>query len=948
MPSAMALVLLSAGLAQAQPITATVPWVASQPQVPHDIISGQAMTLRGAEVPAQEGGARIATTYTWAFGDGTANAAGNVGNGRIINVSHTYNGAVGTPFTARLTLCDAQNRCSSADYPMVIRQNNLEARVNIAIEKGLAYLHASQSAAGLVSANGGAAYGSQQTAHASACNAFFAHGHTETIDRLTDPYVDTSRACLRVVFTHLSSVNIGQQTLGNPDTNGNGLGITNTGGQNIYQPGALMDAIVASGRPDADVTTGDFAAAQIDGGQYTYRDVVNDMLDAYAWGQMDPAVGDNRRGSWHYTLNANSHSDNSSSQWAAIGMIPAEREWGLTIPQFVKTENIFAQAQMKVGSAYGYSAENGCIWGCAATTPSGMVQLVMDGVNPGDARFDDAAVWVADNWGGNENPGSSLMLGYTYALFAGVKAFRLAVPPVDIVRRSNGTNLDWYNDPVVGVAQISVSRQNANGSFYSRNYSPNMDGLATQWHLLMLAPSLFAQAPKAVGVANPNQAAINQEVVFDHSGSFHLSADEEIVLYEWDFDDDGEFDFNTNDPNAQPTFRYNPAIDETPRTYTATLRVTDGQNPPLSNSANVQIVVDTGNVAPVARITPRPLAVGLNTDLAVSGATSTDPNAGAPLNDRIVLYEWDFDDSNGLVQFVAGGVDATARFGGECGIVRRIALRVTDTLGETHVAFADVDITCDEPPVARVDPQELRIDEGQTGVVDGSTSSDAEGPIAGYAWNCDAGIPVQALGDGSVLQVDARELDAPPDGLTFNCVLTVADTADQEGSTNFLIRVLNVDSDNDGVDDGSDNCPAIVNANQLDTDDDGLGDVCDDDDDNDGVTDGDDNCRLIVNANQADNDADDVGDVCDNDDDNDGVVDDADNCPLVGNANQADNDNDGQGDACDNDDDNDGVVDGNDNCQFVRNPDQRDTDGDGLGDACDPDDDNDGVNDGND
>ena len=53
------------------------------------------------------------------------------------------------------------------------------------------------------------------------------------------------------------------------------------------------------------------------------------------------------------------------------------------------------------------------------------------------------------------------------------------------------------------------------------------------------------------------------------------------------------------------------------------------------------------------------------------------------------------------------------------------------------------------------------------------------------------------------------------------------------------------------TDDGSDNCPLIANADQLDTDSDGTGDACDTDDDGDGDNDGSDNCPLIANARSA-------------------------------------------------------------------------------------------------
>jgi hypothetical protein len=45
------------------------------------------------------------------------------------------------------------------------------------------------------------------------------------------------------------------------------------------------------------------------------------------------------------------------------------------------------------------------------------------------------------------------------------------------------------------------------------------------------------------------------------------------------------------------------------------------------------------------------------------------------------------------------------------------------------------------------------------------------------------------------------------------------------------------DDDNDGVGNNGDNCPAVANVDQKDTDIDGVGDLCDSDDDNDGLSD---------------------------------------------------------------------------------------------------------------
>ena len=128
------------GLA-ANPVVKTVPWVSGSPLIPHDTYAGKQITLKGTtDVQNAPWG------WTWDFGDGTATASGTVGNRYVIEATHVYGGAVGTVYTARLTVRNsATGESSSKEYYVKVENNELQVQANIAIDEGLWYLHKTQT-----------------------------------------------------------------------------------------------------------------------------------------------------------------------------------------------------------------------------------------------------------------------------------------------------------------------------------------------------------------------------------------------------------------------------------------------------------------------------------------------------------------------------------------------------------------------------------------------------------------------------------------------------------------------------------------------------------------------------------------------------------------------------------------------------------------------------------
>ncbi len=222
-------------------------------------------------------------------------------------------------------------------------------------------------------------------------------------------------------------------------------------------------------------------------------------------------------------------------------------------------------------------------------------------------------------------------------------------------------------------------------------------------------------------------------------------------------------------------------------------------------------------------------------------------------------------------------------------------------------------------------------------ITDGEEAGDAD-PETGL-------IDTDTDGTADVYDADS-DADGVPDIEEAGDRDLATDAADSDGDGTPDFREQ--DSDDDGLLDAVDNCRGTPNLDQIDVDNDDVGDACDllIDADGDQIDDAVDLCPGLYDPAQGDGDADGNGDACDDDNDGDQVADALDNCPDDTNPEQADTDGDGRGDVCDTfqaDRDDDGIPDAIDLCPLTPDPDQLDTDGDGLGDACDGDLNGDGV-----
>jgi PKD repeat protein len=682
------------------PTPITVPWhgVATQS---HQVFSGGKLVLQGVAIYPGNIPAEL-TSATWDPGDGSGPQAVSVANGLALELEHTYSGAPETPYTAVLTITFANGATRSDNFKVIIKTKTLDVEANMAIDKGLWYLHKTAHPTPVDGTIRGAYWtaGSSDVAGtASTVQAFEINNHREVGDRTEDPYVDDVARGLAWLTTQITPVAISVQGAGDPDSNHNGIGLQYAPIP-IYVTGQVADAFVASGTQDGVAVAGD--PTWVKGRKY--KDLVQDMMDMYWFGQADnlwPSYEfEGWRGGWHYSWN--SDADNSTAQWGAITGLAGENVWGIAVPSFVKTENLnhwlkFSQTydgtHLGYDGSFGYGGRS-CAWSaCMAETPSGLVQMVFDGVQndpsattDSEKRFQEAIRFMARDMRGPGVWGATNTLkseNNMYGMFAMAKAFRLAKPSPVVTINDDPSQpsraFDWYrSDPPVGgtaptgIARTLIASQQASGRWDGSYWT---DSLGTSFSVIILSPTIFQLAPTAVCSATPTSVAAGGLVAFDGSTSFHNASDQTIVSYTWNFQDGSA---EAAGATANHTF-------STLGTYNVQLTVADEDG--VTDSTTCPVNVIEGNLPPTAKAGgPYDFCVG--SAMVLDATQSTDPDSDP------MTFAWDL--SNPLNFTNAEGTsavfNATSVLGSLAPGTYQIGLRVSDNHAHSNAIFPTIKI----------------------------------------------------------------------------------------------------------------------------------------------------------------------------------------------------------------------------------------------------------------
>ncbi|KAA3600061.1 MAG: hypothetical protein DWQ06_09680 [Calditrichaeota bacterium] len=195
--------------------------------------------------------------------------------------------------------------------------------------------------------------------------------------------------------------------------------------------------------------------------------------------------------------------------------------------------------------------------------------------------------------------------------------------------------------------------------------------------------TIFKDSPIANLLANPSSVTCSGVLELDASATIHPNSQRTIVQYDWDFENDGTYDFTNSNPLVNTSYN---AFG----TYTAKVKVTDDNG--SSDSTTTTILVNLGNTQPIANAGGSYSLNAFN-DLVLDGTASFD--ADSTCGDSIVSYKWDlnndgiFGDVTGKTPTVYWSLISSLSVPG----TYPISLKVTDTLGGNSVASTTLAIS---------------------------------------------------------------------------------------------------------------------------------------------------------------------------------------------------------------------------------------------------------------
>jgi hypothetical protein len=299
------------------------------------------------------------------------------------------------------------------------------------------------------------------------------------------PYKTHVEAGLNYIFENAYIFYIWPQLAGDPDTDGDSIGVYFSDHYyRTYPTGIALMAIAGSRDPDRVVT----ATGDVNG--WTYGEVLQDGVDYLAFGQTDSVIVDSivgdtlsGRGAWGYVENQ-SWSDNSNSGYAVLGLDFAESAkfgFNATVPQFVKDElNIwidFIQNDVDGdpedgGSGYSYPDS----WVNILKTGNLIYQMAFYGDEPYAQRVIDAINYIERHWNDN-NSDPGFRPHHYQAIYCMMKGFeRMGIETINV----GGEDIDWFAE----LATIIVNSQNSDGSWPNDYWGDNV--LSAGWALLTL------------------------------------------------------------------------------------------------------------------------------------------------------------------------------------------------------------------------------------------------------------------------------------------------------------------------------------------------------------------------------------------------------------------------------------------------------------------------------